>query len=50
VIPVPEGPGLGVTLDRDALRHWHTHLVDNGPLDHFHDPARPGLFRRMPLH
>ncbi len=49
VVSVPEGPGLGVTLDRDALAHWHSHLVENGPLDHFHDPAMPGRFRRLPL-
>lgn len=49
VISVPEGPGLGVTLDRAALTYWHTHLVENGPLDHFHDPAAPGRFRRLPL-
>ncbi|MBO9403370.1 mandelate racemase/muconate lactonizing enzyme family protein [Shimia sp. R9_3] len=49
VITVPEGPGLGVTLDRDALSHWHTHLIENGPLDHFYDPAMPGKFRRLPL-
>ncbi|KIC10992.1 chloromuconate cycloisomerase [Leisingera sp. ANG-M1] len=49
VIAVPEGPGLGVTLDRGALQHWHSHLVENGPLDHFYDPAKPGRFRRLPL-
>lgn len=49
VVTVPEGAGLGVTLDRDALAHWHQHLVDNGPLAHFHDPASPGRFRRLPL-
>lgn len=49
VIPVPEGPGLGVTLDRDALAHWHQDLLDNGPLDQFHDPAILGRFRRLPL-
>ncbi len=49
VIAVPEGPGLGVTLDRDALAYWHNHLIDNGPLDHFYDPAAPGRFRRLPL-
>ncbi|WJS87321.1 mandelate racemase/muconate lactonizing enzyme family protein [Paracoccus sp. TOH] len=49
VVQVPEGPGLGVTLDRAALAHWNRHLVDNGPLDHFHDPAAPGRFRRLPL-
>jgi glucarate dehydratase len=48
-IRVPEGPGLGVTLDRKALAHWHRHLVENGPLDHFHDPGAPGRYRRLPL-
>jgi glucarate dehydratase len=49
VVRVPEGAGLGVTLDRAALAHWNRHLIDNGPLDHFHDPAAPGRFRRLPL-
>ena len=48
-VPVPEGPGLGVELDRQALKYWHQHYVDNGPMDHFHDPQRPGYFRRLPL-
>lgn len=49
VVRVPEGPGLGVTLDRAELARWHRHFVDNGPMDHFHDPAMPGRFRRLPL-
>ncbi|BCH05173.1 chloromuconate cycloisomerase (plasmid) [Mesorhizobium sp. 131-2-5] len=49
VVAVPEGPGLGVTLDRDALAFWNNHLVEHGPLDHFFDPAKPGRFRRLPL-
>lgn len=49
VVPVPEGPGLGVELDRGALEHWHQHWLDNGPMDHFHDPHNPGYFRRLPL-
>ena len=49
-VAVPEGPGLGVTLDRDALNACHKHLLDNEPLDHFHDPKRSGVFRRLPLH
>lgn len=49
VVDVPEGPGLGVALDRRELERWHRHFVDNGPLDHFHDPAAPGRFRRLPL-
>jgi glucarate dehydratase len=48
-VRVPEGPGLGVTLDRDALRRWHRHFVDSGPMGHFHDPAMPGRYRRLPL-
>lgn len=49
VVQTPEGPGLGVTLDRDALAFWHAHLKEHGPLDHFRDPARVGRFRRLPL-
>ena len=49
VVSVPEGYGLGVELDREALAFWHKHLIDNGPLDHFFDPAAPGRFRRLPL-
>lgn len=50
VIAVPEGPGLGVTLDRDNLKRMHRDFVDNGPMDHFYDPHAPGRFRRLPLH
>ncbi|MDP3898258.1 MAG: mandelate racemase/muconate lactonizing enzyme family protein [Mesorhizobium sp.] len=49
VVRVPEGPGLGVTLDRNALAFWHKDFVDNGAIDHFHDPASPGRYRRLPL-
>jgi glucarate dehydratase len=49
VVAVPEGPGLGVTIDPDALKVWHRHFVDNGPLDHFYDPAHPYRYRRLPL-
>ena len=48
-VRVPEGHGLGVAIDRKALAHWHRHFVDNGPMSHFHDPANPGRFRRLPL-
>uniref|UniRef100_UPI001359CDD5 mandelate racemase/muconate lactonizing enzyme family protein n=1 Tax=Geminicoccus flavidas TaxID=2506407 RepID=UPI001359CDD5 len=49
VVRVPDGPGLGVCLDHEALTCWHRHFVDHGPLDHFHDPAAPGWMRRLPL-
>jgi len=48
-VRVPDGPGLGVTLDRQALDRWHRHFVEHGPMQHFHDPFRPGHFRRLPL-
>lgn len=50
VIAVPEGPGLGVVLDREALKCWHQHYLDNGPMDHFFNPQKPGYFKRLPLH
>ncbi len=49
VIPVPEGPGLGVVLDREALDRWHRHYLDHGPMDHFYNPENPGCFKRLPL-
>lgn len=48
-VPVPEGHGLGVTLDGEAMKRWHEHFADNGPMSHFHDPAMPGRYRRLPL-
>ena len=38
-----------VTLSRDRLAFCHRHFVKNGPFDKFHDPDRPGVFRRLPL-
>lgn len=49
VVTVPDGPGLGVTLDRPSLKQLHRHFVQDGPLDHFSDPQRPGRYRRLPL-
>ena len=49
IVRVPEGPGLGVELDRAAVAHWHKHYVDNGPMNHFLDPRSDGHYRRLPL-
>lgn len=49
VLTVPEGPGLGVTLSQDKLQHMHQLFVDNGPLNKYIDPERPGRMRRPPL-
>ncbi len=49
VIPVPEGPGLGVTLNPESLKRCHQRFLDDGPMNHFHDPYEPGVLRRLPL-
>jgi glucarate dehydratase len=49
VIPVPEGPGLGVSLDPEALKRCHQRFLDEGPVEHYHSPANPDFFRRLPL-
>lgn len=48
-VRVPEGPGLGVRLDPAAMKRWSAHFVEHGPMSHFHDPDRPGRYRRLPL-
>jgi len=49
LLPVPEGPGIGVTLDPQKLAFCHRLFVDDGPHDKFRDPDRPGVMRRLPL-
>jgi glucarate dehydratase len=49
MIPLPTGPGLGVTLDRDRLRFAAKLLVDRGVPNKYHDPEAPANMRRMPL-
>jgi glucarate dehydratase len=49
VIRLPEGPGLGVTLDRDRLAFCAGLLAERGVPDKYRDPDRPGVMRRMPL-
>ena len=45
-LPVPTGPGLGVTLDREALRRCHDRFRTEGPYDVYGDPSRPGRYPR----
>ncbi|MEZ5778613.1 MAG: mandelate racemase/muconate lactonizing enzyme family protein [Paracoccaceae bacterium] len=49
VVPLPEGPGLGVTLDPDRLAFCAQLLKDRGVPNKYHDPDNPGVMRRMPL-
>lgn len=49
MIALPEGPGLGVTLDPDRLRFAADLLKERGVPNKYHDPEAPGRMRRMPL-
>jgi glucarate dehydratase len=49
MVHVPDGPGLGVRLVRSSLEHLHEDFLRNGPIDHFLDPRRPAVYRRLPL-
>ena len=48
-IRLPDGPGLGVTLDQDKLRFAAKLLQDRGVPNKYFDPDAPGQMRRMPL-
>ena len=48
VIPVPEGPGLGVTLSPKAFKRCHERFINEGPVNHYYDPNCPDHFRRLP--
>ena len=45
-LTVPQGPGLGVTLDRDAVAKYEVHDITGAYLD----PRRPGWFPTKPAY
>src|SRR6187455_1380856 len=47
-IRVPDGPGLGVTLDRDKLDRYHELFREKGGYPYDRDPGRPGWFAHVP--
>jgi glucarate dehydratase len=47
-IRVPEGPGLGVELDRDRLARYHELFRELGGYPYDRDPGRPGWFAHVP--
>jgi glucarate dehydratase len=49
VVRVPEGPGLGVTLSAERLSACHQDFLKHGSCNKYHDPDRPGTYRRLPL-
>jgi glucarate dehydratase len=49
-LQAPEGPGLGVALDPDRLRHHHELYLEVGDRAEFFDPdERPGWTPHLPL-
>lgn len=50
VVQVPEGPGLGVTLDRAGFRRCHTRFLDMGPIDQFGVTGETGVYRHVPAY
>jgi glucarate dehydratase len=36
-------------LSRDALAFCHQDFMENGPCNKYHDPQKPGTYRRLPL-
>lgn len=46
---VPDGPGLGVTLDRDKLARYHRLYEKEGAVNEFYDPRRPDWTPALPL-
>ncbi len=48
-LALPDGPGLGVTLDRGKLAHCAELLRRRGLPDKYRDPDAPGVMRRMPV-
>jgi len=47
-IRVPDGPGLGVTLDREKLAKYHELYRELGGYPYDRDPGRPGWFAHVP--
>lgn len=49
VVTVPEGPGLGVTLDSEAMAHCHELFLKTGPLHKCYKLDIRGGHSRLPL-
>jgi glucarate dehydratase len=47
-IAVPQGPGLGVKLDRDKVGKYHELFVELGGYPYDRDPGRPGWYPLVP--
>jgi glucarate dehydratase len=46
---VPNGPGLGVTLDPDKVEKYHRLFLQSGATNEFYDPWRPSWVPALPI-
>jgi glucarate dehydratase len=46
---VPEGPGLGVSLDKVKVEKYHRAFLEAGSVNEFFDPQRPSWFPNLPI-
>src|SRR5262245_57450953 len=46
---VPQGPGLGVELDRDKVEKYHRLYRELGSVNEFYDPNRPSWVPALPI-
>lgn len=46
---VPDGPGLGVEIDRDKLDRYHRLYLEAGQVNEFYDPERPDWVPALPI-
>jgi glucarate dehydratase len=49
-ISVPDGHGLGISLDRDKLERYHELYREWGGYPYDRDPGRPGWYATVPNH
>jgi glucarate dehydratase len=47
---VPDGPGLGVEIDRDKLAHYNRLYRDQGQVNEFYDIRRPNWVPALPIY
>ena len=46
---VPDGPGLGVTLDPEKVEKYRRVYQESGAVNEFYDPRRPGWVPALPI-
>lgn len=46
---VPQGPGLGVEIDREKLEKYHRLYKERGEVNEFYDPKRPSWVPALPI-